>query len=175
MPPNNLLASTRVLNLAKWHSEDVHWWQAQTNQMWPQQSNPKTSIWGPCSHGVKCGGVKSLIYLTFSLTSLFFLPEFVMTLTHNGLFATFLNSGEVCFLQRNRPICPNLLFPVFSQNKPSNGNTLLYNHVLASQGLHLHNWGTAYWTSKLCAVTLAEEWDDSHWIIFFMGLFFKHI
>lgn len=105
----------------------------------------------------------------------FFLPEFVMTLTHNGLFATFLNSGEVCFLQRNRPICPNLLFPVFSQNKPSNGNTLLYNHVLASQGLHLHNWGTAYWTSKLCAVTLAAEWDDSHWIIFFMGLFLKHI
>lgn len=103
--------------------------------------------------GHVCHNVKSLIYQT--LTNFFL--EFEITLRHNGLFATFLNSGEVCFLYRNQPISPNLPFPVFSQNKPSNGNTSLYNHVLASQGLHLHNWACAYWTFKLCAVTLAAE------------------
>lgn len=68
----------------------------------------------------------------FSLTPIFVL-EFEMTLRHNGLFATFLNSKQVCFLYRIQPSFPNLPFPVLSQNKLSNGNTLLGNHMLTSQ------------------------------------------
>ncbi len=79
--------------------------------------------------------VKSLIYQTLT----YFFLEFEITLRHSGLFATFHNSREVSFLHRYQPIFPNLPFPVISQNKLSDGNTLLYNHVLASQGLHLHN------------------------------------
>lgn len=76
--------------------------------------------------GQVCPREKSLLCQTVAAT-------FSWSLRHNGPFR------EVCFLHRNQPIFPNLPFPVFTQNKPSNGNTLLHNRTLASRCLHLHN------------------------------------
>lgn len=95
--------------------------------------------------------------------------EFEITLRHNGLCASFLCSREVCSYIVISLFSPNRPFPVFSQIKPSNGKTLLYNHVLASQWLHLHNWACANSTCKLWAVTLVAEWADSYWMMFVMS------
>lgn len=136
-----------------------------TNKIKSQDLN-MTSVF---AWGQVCPNVKSLIWQTVSLLNLSL--EFEIALRHNGLFATFLNSGEVSvFYIVISLFSPNLPFPVFSLNKPSNGNTLLYNHVLASQRPHLHNWACANWTCKLCAVTLAGERADS-WIMFPASLF----
>lgn len=98
-----------------------------TNKIKPKDLNMGSVFaWGQVSVNVK-----SLLCRTFSLTFSWSLKLLWGTMV--SLFAPFPSSGEVWFLNCNQPISPNLSFPVFSQNKPSNGNTLLYNHVLASQ------------------------------------------